>query len=48
MVMPVFYGWMLDLARPDAVFYVTFFGLGLAVLTVLRLPSTRKAAVAPA
>ncbi len=48
MVMPVFYGWMLDLARPDAVFYVTFFGLGLAVLTVLRLPLARKEATAAA
>lgn len=48
MILPVFYGWMLDLGKPEAVFYVTFAALALAVLTVLRLPGRRHQAVAPA
>lgn len=42
MVMPVFFGWMLDHGHPEAVFYATFVALALAVFTVLRLPSRER------
>lgn len=49
MAMPVFFGWMIDHGKPEAIFYVTFIALTLAVFTVLRLPGRRRIqAAAPA
>ena len=36
--MPVFYGWMLDHAMPQAVFYTVFAFTAAAIVTVLQLP----------
>ncbi len=45
--MPVFYGWMLDHAMPQAVFYVVFAFTAGAIATVLQLPG-RSVGVADA
>ena len=45
--MPVLYGWMLDHAMPQAVFYVVFAFTAGAIATVLQLPG-RSVGVADA
>lgn len=46
--MPVFYGWMLDHAMPQAVFYVVFAFTAGAIATVLQLPGRSVGVADPA
>jgi MFS transporter, FSR family, fosmidomycin resistance protein len=41
---PVFYGWLMDNALPQGVFYGICAFTGLAILTVLQLPGKKRAA----
>ena len=46
MLVPVYFGWLLDQGRPSVVFYSVVVALALTILTVLNLPGTRMARAA--
>jgi MFS family permease len=47
MATPVFFGWLLDTGRPDAVFYSVVVALVLTIGMVLNLPGRRAAVASP-